>query len=65
MIIHYQNASGEEKLLKDIIALQNINNDEWEAVTESNKCLRLFTSRIEMVLDNQWRSIVEAESGQQ
>ena len=52
MIVHYQNGNGEEKMLEHIIALQNINDEEWEAVTETNRILRLFTSRIEMVLDN-------------
>jgi hypothetical protein len=52
MIVHYENSSGEEKLLKNIIALQNIDDDEWEAITNNNKSLRLFTSRIEMILDD-------------
>ena len=52
MTVHYQNANGEEKLLKHIVALQNINDDEWEAITDNNKTLRLFTSRIEMILDD-------------
>ena len=51
MIIHYENKKGEEKLLKNIIALQNVNNEEWEAITYDNKTLHLFTHRIEMILD--------------
>jgi hypothetical protein len=53
MIIHYLNSKGEEKLLYNIFALQNIDNKEWEAVTGNNKILRLFTERIEMILDNE------------
>lgn len=51
MIVHYQNSQGEEKLLRHIFALQNIDDNEWEAITDNNKTLRLFTSRIEMILD--------------
>lgn len=51
MIIHYMNAKGEEKTLTNIIFMQNINNDEWEAITEDNKILTLVTSRIEAVFD--------------
>lgn len=51
MVIHYQNAQGEEKFIKNIIHLHNINDNEWEALTDNNKMLRLFTSRIEAVID--------------
>lgn len=60
MIIHYETKQGEEKLLRNIIALQNINDEEWEAITDSDKTLRLFTRRIEMILDE---SIVDKEDG--
>lgn len=53
MIIHYQNATGQEKLLTNIIALQNVDDNEWVALTENNKTFRLFTSRIEMIIDNE------------
>lgn len=58
MIIHYENKHGEEKLLRNIIAMQNIDNEEWEAITEDNTTLHLFTDRIEMILDE---SIVDGE----
>ena len=61
MIIHYQNGTVEEKLLKNIIALQNIDNEEWEAVTDNNKLLRLFTSRIEMILDDDFKPLYEPQ----
>ena len=53
MIIHYQNEKGQEKLLENIFALQNIDDSEWAAITNDNKTLRLFTNRIEMILDNE------------
>lgn len=52
MIIHYENKQGEEKLLRNIIAIQNVNNENWEAITEDNKTLHLLTRRIEMILDD-------------
>lgn len=56
MIIRYMNAKGEEKILANIIFMQNINNDEWEAITEDNKILTLVTSRIEAVMEESIRS---------
>lgn len=53
MIIHYQNSRGEERLLRNIVAIQNINNDELEALTESGKTLRIHIAGIEMILDNE------------
>ena len=50
MIVHYQNSKGEETFLKDIVHLQNIDNDIWEAVTQNNKLLTLKTSRIEAIV---------------
>lgn len=55
MNIHYQNSKGEEKCLTNIIFLQNIDNDEWEAITEDNKIFTLFTARIEAVFDKSIR----------
>lgn len=31
--------------------MQNTNNDEWEALTEDDKILTVFISRIEAVFD--------------
>lgn len=53
MIVHYQNKQGEEKLLRNIIALQNIDDNQWEAITYTNKTLLLFTSSIEMIFDDE------------
>lgn len=52
MIIHYQNAKGEELFLKDIIHLQNIDNNTWEAVTQDNHLLTLKTNRIEAIMSD-------------
>lgn len=53
MIIHYQNKDKKEVFLKNIIYIQNINNDEVEAVCNNNKTLTLRIDRIEAVLNDE------------
>jgi len=41
MIIHYQNRNGEEKFIRNVIHLQNIDNDIFEALMKNGKTLML------------------------
>ena len=47
MIVHYQNRKGEEKMIRNVIHLQNIDNDKWEAVLANGESLTLRTRGIE------------------
>jgi len=47
MIIHYQNRNGEEKFIRNVIHLQNIDNNVFEALLEGEKTLILRVDRIE------------------
>ena len=47
MIIHYQNRNGEEKFIRNVIHLQNIDNNVFEALLEGEKTLILRVNRIE------------------
>ena len=49
MIIHYQNAKGEEKHFRDVLHLQNINDDEWEVLFRNDRVITIRTSGIEAV----------------
>ena len=53
MIIHYQNSRGIEQFIRDVIHLQNINNDTWEAVMNNGRSLTLRTAGIEGIYHNQ------------
>ncbi len=53
MIIHYQNANGEEIYLRNIIYLQNIENGQFEVITANNKVLTLRVDRIEAIIDEE------------
>jgi hypothetical protein len=41
MIIHYQNRRGMERVISNVIHLQNIGNDIFEALTKNGKTLML------------------------
>ena len=47
MIIHYQNRNGEEKFIRNVIHLQNIDNDIFEALMKNGKTLMLRVGGIE------------------
>lgn len=49
MTIHYQNAQGEERFIKDVIHIQNINNEDIEVYCESGKTLNMKWYRVEGV----------------
>jgi hypothetical protein len=52
MKIHYLNSRGEEKVITDIVYLQNIDNVNLVALTRSEKELNLRIDRIEGVYDD-------------
>ena len=52
MEIHYLNSIGQEKILTDIVYLQNIDNVNLVALTRSEKELKLRIDRIEGVYDD-------------
>lgn len=52
MFIHYQNAKGEERFLRDVIFVQNIEDGKLEAVLESGAVLTLLWDRIEGIGEN-------------
>lgn len=50
MIIHYLNAYGQERFVRDVVHLQNIDNVTFEAYMQNGKVLTLRTERIEGIL---------------
>lgn len=52
MIIHYQRADGKEIYIKNIIYIQNIDNEIIEAVCDNNHILTLRIVRIEGILND-------------
>jgi hypothetical protein len=51
MIVHYQNRSGDEKFIKGVIHLQNIDNERLEALLENEKTIILRIAGIEGIFD--------------
>ena len=51
MIIHYQDDKGEEVFLRNVMHIQNIDNEEWEAITEQGEVYIMRTGQIEGVAD--------------
>jgi hypothetical protein len=47
MTIHYQNAQHEEKFINNIVHVQNLDNETFEALLENGKTLTLRAERIE------------------
>lgn len=47
MIVHYRNGMGAEQLIGNILHLQNLDNEEWEAIKYDGTTLTLRTDRIE------------------
>lgn len=53
MTVHYENAKGEEKFIKNVLHLQNIDNDTWAALLADGQTeLTLLTTRIEAIIDD-------------
>lgn len=64
MKIHYQNSKGEEKILTDIIFLQNIDNETFAAVTTTNREFTLRTDRIEAIMSDEITEPSPKQEGQ-
>lgn len=54
MVIHYQTADGTEKFIKNVLHLQNIDNEVWAALLSNGKELTLLTERIEAVVEDEF-----------
>lgn len=53
MIVHYLNASGQERFICDVVHLQNVDDITFEAHLKSGKILTLKTERIEGILSEE------------
>lgn len=51
MKIHYQNRLGEEKFIDNVIHLQNIDNETFEALLPEERTLILRVSGIKGIYD--------------
>jgi hypothetical protein len=51
MIVHYQNGMGDEKFIKGVIHLQNIEDGKFEALLENEKTIILHVEGIEGIFD--------------
>jgi len=52
MKIHYQNIHGKEKFIDNVIHIQNIDNEKFEVLLNSEKTLTIRVSGIEGIYDN-------------
>ena len=52
MIIHYLNALGKEKVLTDIVCIQNLDDVKMVALTRTGEELNLKVRGIESVVDD-------------
>ena len=47
MIIHYQNVHKEERFIKNVVHIQNLDNEIFEVLLENGKMLTLRVEGIE------------------
>jgi len=60
MKIHYQNKNGEEKFIDNVVHLQNLDNETFEALLSNQKVIYLKVSRIEGIY-NELTQTIEAQ----
>jgi len=57
MTIHYQNKHGEEMMISGIVHLQNVDNENWVALTSNDKELCLKADRIEGIYHEDTKTV--------
>lgn len=59
MVVHYMNRKGEEKRIRNVIHLQNIEEGVFEALLDNDRTLTLLVDKIEAIYDEALEEPIE------